>query len=321
MTLFPGLDEAFLEIVSDRTAGDPQRPGRLWTNLSLREIAAALRARGLRVSVTVVRRLLCRHRLGRRQAQKKQTMGQHRNRDRQFQIIARLRREYAAAGQPILSVDTKKKELLGNFFRAGHAYTRDVVATWDHDFPSAAAGVVFPHGLYDVQRNLGHVNLGLSHDTSRFACESLASWWEQYGRTAYPGATSLLVLCDGGGSNSARRYVFKYALEQLADRLQVEIRVAHYPPYTSKYNPIDHRFFPHLSRACQGVIFLSAADVVETMARAKTATGLQTTVHLLAGDYPLGEKVPKNYKQTMRIVFDEELPAWNYRAIPAKPGS
>jgi hypothetical protein len=310
-----------LAVVRYHTAGDPQQPGRLWTNLSLRDIAAELRIRGFRVSVPVVSQLLRRHRLGRRKAQKTQTMGRHKHRDRQFHIIARLRQEYEAAGNPILSVDSKKKELLGNFYRAGHTYTQAVVETFDHDFPSAADGVVFPHGLYDVQRNRGHINVGVSHDTSRFACESIAYWWEQYGRQAYPRATSLLLLCDGGGSNSARRYVFKYGLEQLADRLGLEIRVAHYPPHTSKYNPIEHRFFPHVTRVCQGVILTSACQVVETMSRAKTATGLRTTVHLLEGDYPLGEKVPKTYKQTMRIVFDEELPAWNYRAIPAKPGS
>jgi Rhodopirellula transposase DDE domain len=321
LKILPGLDEAFLDVVGPYTAGDPMRPGVLWTNRSLRQLAAALRARGFRVSVTVVRQLLRRHRLGRRKARKKRSLGRHPQRDRQFQIIARLRSEYANSPNPIVSMDTKKKEFIGEFFREGHGYTNTTVATFDHDFPSAASGVVYPHGLFDLKRAAGHINVGVSHDTSRFACDSLAYWWEQYGRHAYPHATSILLLCDGGGSNSSRRYVFKHALEQLADRLGLEIRVAHYPPHESKYNPIEHRFFCHVARACQGVVFTSVDIVLETMAQTTTTTGLRTTVHLLAGDYPTGERAPKDYKKSMRIVFDDELPQWNYRAIPTKQGS
>lgn len=181
--------------------------------------------------------------------------------------------------------------------------------------------MVHPHGIYDLKQNHGHLNLGLSHDTSRFACDSIAHWWESRGRALYPKADSILLLCDGGGSNAANRYVFKYHLERLADRIGLEIRVAHYPPYTSKYNPIEHRFFPHVTRACQGVLFTTLDTAVAKMAETRTATGLRSTVHVLPGDYPIGEKAPKNYKQTMRIVFDDDLPAWNYRAKPMKPGS
>jgi hypothetical protein len=297
------------------------RPGVLWTNLSLRQLAARLKERGFAVSVPVVKQLLRRHHLGRRKAQKRQALGRHAQRDRQFRIIAALRSAYEQSGNPIVSMDSKKKEFLGDLFRDGQAYTNTVLRTPDHDFPSAAAGVLYPHGLYDLKGNVGHINLGVSHDTSRFACDSLGYWWEHYGRPAYPQATSLLVLCDGGGSNSARRYVFKQALEQLADRLGIEIRVAHYPPYESKYNPIEHRLFPHVTRACRGVLFTGIDVVLEAMARTSTRTGLRVTVHLLAGDYPTGEKVPPGYKKTMRILFDDELPAWNYRAVPRKPGT
>jgi len=293
----------------------------LWTNLSLRQIAAELLLRGFRVSVTVVKQLLQRHRLGRRKAQKKRGLGRHAQRDRQFRIIAGLRATYTDSPNPILCVDTKKKEFLGPLFRDGQAYTNTILETPDHDYPSVATGVIYPHGIYDLKRNLGHINVGISHDTSRFACDSLAYWWDSYGLPAYPRATSILLLCDGGGSNGARRYVFKYALEQLADRLGVEIRVAHYPPHESKYNPIEHRFFPHITRACRGVLFTSVDLALEKMARTSTRTGLRTTVHLLAGDYPLGEKAPKGYKKNMRILFDDELPAWNYRAVPNNPGS
>jgi hypothetical protein len=181
--------------------------------------------------------------------------------------------------------------------------------------------VAYPHGIYDTKRNLGHINLGTSRDTSRFACDSVGLWWERHGRAAYPQATSILLLCDGGGSNSSRRYVFKHHLERLADRLGIEIRVAHYPPGCSKYDPIEHRLFPHVTRACQGVVFTSLGLMREKMGEARTETGLRTTVEILEGDYPVGDKAPAGYKKRMRIVFDEELPAWNYRAVPSNPGS
>jgi hypothetical protein len=319
--IFPGLDDAFAALLCDYTAGDPMRPGVLWTNLSLRRIRADLIDRGFRIGVKSVAGLLRRFRFGRRQAQKKLSPKRHPQRDRQFRKIERLRAEYQGSANPIISVDTKKKELVGNLHRPGHLYTRETVQTLDHDFPSSAEAVVYPHGIYEPQRNHGHINLGTSHDTSRFACDSIARWWEQHGRANYPHATSILLLCDGGGSNSSRRYLFKYHLERLADRFRVEIRVAHYPPGCSKYDPIEHRFFPHVSRACQGVIFTTIGLIQKKMAEARTVKGLRTTVEILQGEYPVGEKVPVGYKKSMRILFDEELPAWNYRAVPAKTGS
>jgi len=319
--VFPGLDDAFLALIRDYTAGDPMRPGVRWTNLSLRRIRADLIKVGYRIGVKSVAKLLLRFRFGRRQAQKKLSAKRHPQRDRQFRKIERLRAEYQNSPNPIISVDTKKKEFVGNLFRDGRLYTQETIETLDHDFPTSAEGVVYPHGIYETKRNVGHINLGTSHDTSRFACDSVAHWWETVGRAANPQATSILMLCDGGGSNSSRRYIFKYHLEQLADRLQIEIRVAHYPPGCSKYDPIEHRFFPHVTRACQGVIFTTIGLVQKKMAQTRTEKGLRATVAILHGDYPTGEKVPKDYKKSMRIIFDDDLPAWNYRAIPTKPGS
>ena len=137
-------------------------------------------------------------------------MGQHADRDWQFQIIEQYRETFTASADPVVSMDTKHKEFLGLFFRAGRIYTQRAKAAFDHDFPSAASGVLYPHGIYDANRNLGHLNLGLSHDTSRFACDSLGYWWEAYGRFAYPQSHRMLVLCDGGGGDASNRYVFKY---------------------------------------------------------------------------------------------------------------
>jgi hypothetical protein len=312
------LNEAFLQIVDRCTAGDPDQDGVLWTNLSRRQIAQELRPFGYRVGVSIIAQLLKRHHLGRRKARKTLPLGENASRNRQFEIIADYRAEFMKSPDPIVSVDTKHKEFLGLLFRIGRLYTQQAKKALDHDFPSSALGVIFPHGLYDLKRNLGHLNLGLSHDTSRFACDSIAYWWETHGRPAHPNARRMLLLFDGGGSNAANRYVFKYHLEQLANRLGLELRVAHYPPYCSKYNPIEHRLFPHVTRACQGLLLKSLQVACDAMRKAHTKTGLKTTVHVLTGDYPLKEGYPDDYRESMKIRFDEELPAWNYRAIPAK---
>ncbi len=200
----------------------------------------------------------------------------------------------------------------------GHLLTQGAIETFDHDFPSFAEGVVIPHRLYDVKENEGHVNLGTSHDTGEFACESIERWWEAKGRALYPRARSILLLCDGGGSNSASQYLFKEDLQKLVDRLGIEIRVAHYPPYCSKYNPIEHRLFPHLSRACQGVIFERVGLVKELMEKASTSTGLRVTVDILDKVYRTGRKYAEGFKKGMKIVFDDILPKWNYRAVPSR---
>jgi len=311
------LEENFLRVLHERTAGDPMRQEVRWTDLTFEQIAGHLAEAGTPVSVPVVKHLLRKHGYVKRKAQKSKAMGQHPDRNQQFEQIARLKQEYLKAGNPILSIDTKKKELLGNFYREGHLLTQGVIETFDHDFPSAASGVVIPHGIYDVRRNDGHVNLGTSHDTGEFACDSIERWWESRGRRLYPRATSILLLCDGGGSNSASQYLFKEDLQRLVDRLGIEIRVAHYPPYTSKYNPIEHRLFPHLTRACQGVIFESVELVKELMEKAKTSTGLRVTVEILDKVYQTGRKYEVGFKEDMKIVFDEILPKWNYRAIPS----
>jgi hypothetical protein len=318
LTRFPGIHEAFLDIVDPCTAGDPDEDGVLWTNLSRPKIAEELARRGFFVGVAVVRQLLERHRLGRRKIRKTLAMGQHVHRDQQFQIIAQYREAFMRSDDPIVSMDTKAKEFLGLFFRSGRLYTQKAKKAWDHDFPSAAFGVIYPHGFYDVKRNRGHLNLGLSHDTSRFACDSLGYWWEAHARPAFPRARRMLLLCDGGGSNASNRYVFKFHLEKLAERLGLEIRVAHFPPYCSKYNPIEHRFFPHVTQACQGLLLKSVTVTSEAMAKASTRKGLKTTVHVLTGDYPLKEGYPEAYPKTMKIRFDEILPVWNYRANSVK---
>ena len=307
-----------MKVIENHTAGDPMRGDIKWTNLSRRQIAERMGALGTPVSRDVVSQLLRQHGYRRRKAQKKKTMGHHRDRNAQFEKIARLRKKYLKAGLPVISIDTKKKELLWDFYREGRIDAQATIETNDHDFSSTGSGVVIPHGVYDVGRNRGFLHLNTSHDTSELACDSIAAWWDEHGRSEYPGARKILVLCDGGGSNSATRYVFKEELQKLALRLGVEIRVAHYPPYCSKYNPIEHRLFPHVTRACRGVIFRTLETARYSMAKASTQTGLTVTVTMLEKVYETGRKCAEGFKESMTIAFDKVLPKWNYRAIPSK---
>ena len=288
-----------------------------WTNLLPWEIAQRLVERyEIEVSRTVIRKSLKKHHYRRRQALKKQTMKNVPHRNEQFENIARLIAEYQGTGNPIMSMDTKKKEYLGNFYRDGHLYTLEQLLTYDHDFTSFAQGVIIPHALYDLKQNVGYINLGTSKETSEFACDCLRNWWYHQGQYDYPHATSILLLCDGGGSNSSRHYIFKQDLQQLVDEIGIDIRIAHYPPYTSKYNPVEHRLFPHITRACQGVIFTSIELVKELIEKTRTSTGLSVTVKIIDKVYETGRKAVDGFKETMRIVFDDFLPQWNYTAIP-----
>ena len=312
-----GLDDAFLDVINEHTAGSPMDETIKWTNLSRSDIAANLKEKGFTVSVTVVDQLLEKHDFRPRQAFKVEAGKKNiPNRDEQFKNIAQLKQDYSEKGLPVLSMDVKKKELIGNFFRAGKLYTQEVIRVNDHDFPSLAEGKVTPHGLYDINRNVGYIRLGTSHDTSEFAAECIRLWWLEYGRYEYLGAKSLLLLCDCGGSNNARYYLFKEELQKLSDELNIEIRIAHYPPYTSKYNPIEHRLFPHVTKACQGVIFKTVELVNDLIAKTKTSTGLRVVTNILNKTFETGRKVARDFKENMRIQFDEYLPQWNYVAIP-----
>lgn len=317
---WPDIDEHFLQVLQDHTAGNPMDDPVRWTDLTLGQIAELLYLdHGIKVSKSVVRKLLHKHHYRRRKAQKKQPMKAVPHRNEQFENIQRLKNEYEATGNPIISMDTKKKELLGNFYRDGHLYTLEELRAYDHDFKSFAEGVIIPHSLYDLRLNVGDVQLGTSHDTSEFACDSFRTWWFTYGCIHYRHATSILVLCDGVGSNSSRHHIFKQDLQNLADEIGVEIRIAHYPPDCSKYHPIEHRLFPHLTRACQGVLFTSIDVVKHLMQKTHTQKGLKVFVHVLDKVSQTGRKATEAFLQNMPLIHDEFLSQWNYRAVPACP--
>lgn len=292
------------------------RDGVKWTNLSRREIARQLEALGTPVCKDVVSQLLRDAGYRRRKPHKNQTMGEHADRDAQFENIAQLKKQYLEAGQPVISMDTKKKEPLGNFYRDGVTDAVEPTVVNDYDFASSSQGKVIPHGLYDVGRNEAALHLNLSHDTSELACESIGLWWNEHGVHHYPDKDELLILCDGGGSNSASHYLFKEDLQALANRLNLSIRIAHYPPYCSKYNPIEHRVFPHVTQACKGVTLESIETVKHYMEKAKTTTGLKVVVRIIDKVCKTGRKYANGFKENMTIQFDDYLPKWNYTAIP-----
>ncbi|MCW5969183.1 MAG: ISAzo13 family transposase [Blastocatellales bacterium] len=319
LEVIPELEATFLKVLTEHTAGSPTDEKIKWTNLTRREIVAGLKQHGITVSVTVVKQLLLATITG-AQGAKREATGNVADRDKQFVRIAELKASYLAASNPVIKMDTKK-ELIGNLYRPGTLLTQSVT-TFDHDWPSLADGVAIPHGLYDLKRNHGFVTIGTSRDTSEFACDSLRWWWQTHGRHDYPGATSLLLLCDGGGAIARISICSRWTSKSLPRRPDSKCGGA-LSPYTSKYNPIEHRLFPHLSRACQGVILKSLELVTELMAKASTSTGLRVSVNLLDKVYQTGRRVAADVKERIRIIRDDLLPKWNYRLLPgeSEPGT
>jgi|tagenome__1003787_1003787.scaffolds.fasta_scaffold20686838_1 hypothetical protein len=312
----PQLKQELHSILENNTAGSPMNEKVVWTDLTPKEIQEAFAERELYFGLPFIRQLLLEEGYRPLKMCKDLEMGRHPDRNAQFERIAELKAEYFDSDNPIMSIDTKKRELLGTFYRAGRVYTRRGLLVYDHDFPSFAEGVVLPYSLYDLKHNFGYVHLGTSRDTTEFATDSILWWWQSHGQYLYPAATSICLLCDGGGSNSSLKYLFKEDLQKLADKIGLEIRIAHYPPYCSKYNPIERRLFPHLTRAAQGVLFDSVETVKRLFEKTCTQTGLGVVVEIARKVYETGRKYAEGFKQSMKILFDEVLPNWNYRAVP-----
>lgn len=246
-----------------------------WTNLKTSDLVKIMTAKGWPTSRFIIRQLTRANGLGQRKMSKPLTLKEVGNRDEQFQYISKTVAEFKRQGLPILSIDTKKKEFIGQFYRPGKSYCAAAIKVYDHDFPSLASGVVVPHGIYDLVQNKGYVSLGQSKDTSEFLCDNLRHHWQASIQKDYPAATEMLLLMDGGGSNSCLHYIVKEALQQLADELKIKLTVAHYPAYCSKYNPLEHRLFPHLQRRWEGVVLENYELVKAQVEKTTTATGLQ----------------------------------------------
>jgi hypothetical protein len=317
----PGLVPALLGLVQDSARGDPESPLQ-WTTRSARHLAGALTAAGHRCSPQTAWRLL-REQGFSTQANARTAEGRrHPDRDAQFRYIAGQAREHLAAGQPVISVDAKKKELIGDYARAGAEWrpAGDPVRVRSHDFPDKDGGHVVPYGVYDVGANAGFVNVGTGHGTAAFAVESVRRWQDLIGRHAYPAAARLLVTCDAGGSNDWRSRAWKAGLADLARQTGLEITVCHFPPGTSKWNKIEHRLFSQITLAWRGRPLTSHDVVVNTIGAVTTATGLSVTAMLDVNRYPTGTTISD---EQMRDIEDRSLTRhgfhgeWNYTLLAA----
>ncbi len=311
------LEEKFLAILSLHTAGSPTDEKVKWTYLTPIEIATELDAKhGIGVSNGLVKRLLAKHGYGRRKMSKSLPIGSYAHRDEQFRLIFYLVLIVSTSRNAIVSIDTKKKERLGNLYREGKAYSTAPVKVYDHDYGYLAEGKIIPHGIYDLKRNEGYVSIGSSHETASFICDNLEWWWHNYGIHHYPGSKYMLLLCDSGGANGYRHHQFKKQLQILARKIGLKIIVTHYPPYSSKWNPIEHRLFAHVHRAMQGVVFTDYALVRELVMRTKTKTGLTVFARIVTTPYQIGVKCAKQEVDESRILTHPHLPLLNYTILP-----
>ncbi len=313
----PGLTAALEALVEPLTRGDPTSPLR-WTCKSRAKLTAALTTQGWRVSSTTVGRLL--NALGYRlQSVRKSREGaSHPDRNAQFEHINATAAAFLAQGEPVISVDTKKKELVGDFKNAGQEWQPqgipDLVRV--HDFPSDAVGKAIPYGVYDMARNEAWVSVGRDHDTPAFAVASIRQWWTMMGRRAYPEATALFITADAGGSNGYRCRAWKQGLQRLADELQLCIHVSHFPPGTSKWNKIEHRLFCHITKNWRGRPLRTFESVVELIGHTRTDTGLRVKAQLDKRRYRTGVVVSRAAMQQLDLHRHTFHGDWNYELRP-----
>ncbi len=311
-----GLEEVLEEILEVHGAGSPTEESVRWTHLKPMRVADELFHRGYEVCRNTAAALLERAGFRRRSLCKALITGHvdPQERDRQFRHIDALRHQAHTRGNPVLCVDTKKKELLGTLHRPGQCYSTAAQCVYDHDFRHLAAGVMVPHGVYDYFDNSGFMTLGTSRETSAFVCDAIALAWEEDRRVHYSDATELVLTFDSGGANAARSVRFKEDLVALSKRLGLRLRIAHYPPYTSKWHPIEHRLFSQVERSLHGVILDSPQTALDAVQRTRTRTGLRVKACILDTVYELGRKCSDSFRNIKDnfIRHDEVLGKWNY---------
>lgn len=314
----PELRSALEALVDPTTRGDPENPLR-WTCLSTRQLAATLTAQGYRIGRQTVAHLLAE--LGYSlQGNCKTTEGtSHRDRDAQFHYIHGQVQAFQGRGQPVVSVDTKKKELVGDFKNGGQEWRPkgDPERVRTYDFVDKVLGKVNPYGVYDPVANVGWVSVGVDHDTAEFAVETLRRWWEKMGRVRYPAATEVLVTADGGGSNGSRVRLWKVALQRLANETGLRITVGHFPPGTSKWNKIEHRMFSHISMNWRGKPLVSHEVIVNLIASTTTQTGLKIEAEMDHNLYPKGLRVTDEELEKINMQKADFHGEWNYTILPS----
>lgn len=313
------LQDDLEQLIDPLTRGDPESPLR-WTCKSVRKLAEELRRLGHATSHRLVATLL--HDLGYSlQANRKTLEGtSHPDRDAQFAYINAKVQAALQAGEPVISVDAKKKELVGDFKNAGREWhpAGQAVPVHVYDFVIPALGRVTPYGVYDMARNAGWVNVGTDHNTAAFAVESIRRWWQSMGQSAYPQARTLLITADGGGSNGSRVRLWKLELQRFADETGVEIAVSHFPPGTSKWNKIEHRLFSCISQNWRGKPLVSHEVIVNLIAGTTTTTGLTVVCQLDQNTYPAGVKVSQKAMEELHLQRDTFHGEWNYTILPSQ---
>lgn len=298
--------------------------GLKWTRKTTRKVADELTHLGVVVSAKTVGRLLKGMKFSLRVNRKTMESGNKnppapKDRDGQFHYIHQVRDTFAKAGNPIISVDSKKREMVGNFKNNGESWERKAVAVKDHDFPSDADGVAVLYGIYGTQSNRGNVHVGTAHDTPAFAVRCVTDWWKQTGSKCWPNATELLILADCGGSNSSRSRVWKYRMQhEFCNLYNIPITICHYPPGSSKWNPIEHRLFPEISKNWKGQPLISYEKILKYLRTTKTQTGLRVGARLIRKRYQTGEKVSDKDMKQISIERHDVFPKWNYTISPAK---
>jgi len=304
-------------LLHEDTAGDPTGRRGVWTGKRLRTISRELAQLGLRVCPNTVRRLLGELDYALHANRKSLCPSSGPEREQQFHYLSHQRQQFHDSGYPIISVDTKKKELVGQFKNQGRLWSRKPIRVQDHDFRSQAQGMAIPYGIYDVRANRGTVIVGTSHDTPLFAVDALCQWWRREGCKRYGDTPELLILADSGGSNSARCRLWKYALqEKLVDPYQLAVTVCHYPTGASKWNPIEHRLFSEISKHWAGQPLTDYSRIVRLIAQTRTQTGLQVSCLLSRKYYATHTKVSDAQMRDLDLLKHPILPEWNYTLLP-----
>lgn len=306
-----------LELVEPETAGEPMSE-RKWIRSSLQTLSHRLKEDGHRVSAPTVSRLLKKHDYTLHvNAKEKEAGSQDPQRDTQFEYIKQQKERFLAAGWPVISIDTKKKELIGNFKNAGRSWSRQPIEVNVHDFLSEAEGRAVPYGIYDLARNEGALYVGTSADTPEFAVCCVAQWWQEHGRVAYWQAPQLLILADAGGSNGCRPRLWKEQLQsQLSDQLSLIVTVCHYPTGCSKWNPIEHRLFSQISQNWAGQPLRTFDIMLGYIRDTTTSTGLKVSAKMLNGVFAVGKKVADAVWKSLKIEHHTVCPQWNYTIYP-----
>jgi len=315
---YPDIEEKIRKIIDGTSYGNPMRV-LSYTTDSMRKIERELAKANIFVSYVTVGSILEKMDYSKQANQKMLQVGEpHPDRNAQFEHINRTAAKYIAKGVPVISVDTKKKENVGNFINVGKEYRhkKDPRKVLDHDFPIKELGKIAPYGVYNLNRNVGFVNVGTSHDTSEFAVESISRWWEVIGKHTFPSSKMVYINCDGGGSNATKCRMWKYQLQQFADRTRLKVEVSHFPPGTSKWNKVEHRLFCYISKNWQGKPLVDVQTAVDLIGSTTTDRGLQVICVRDDTEYELAKKVSDEDFAEIDITKIQPFGAWNYYILP-----